>query len=220
MAEDYEHMSPYIYALNNPVNNTDPDWMSVDDRPVRVENDYHFDPNGQLNEVIFKPGPDRFYQTDGNGQTSELSSSQLTPGMSAQYLRFSALLPPSEDGIQLQEVGVVGQKPTYKIQPIVMEFPLYAEGSGLLSRIPRLFELGIDIMRGQENLSQLIVYMKGERNQAGSAGGTNNPFKKLKPDPNKPGNVIENRPDGKTVSKRAPEGFKEYWNDKHPDKPI
>jgi hypothetical protein len=46
---------------------------------------------------------------------------------------------------------------------------------------------------------------KGERNQAGSADGTNNPFKKLKPDPNKPGNVLEkDSHTGRTVSKKSP----------------
>jgi hypothetical protein len=51
-------------------------------------------------------------------------------------------------------------------------------------------------------------------------GGTNNPFKKLKPDPNKPGNVLETDSNGKTTSKPAPEGFKEWWDTKHPDKPF
>jgi len=56
---------------------------------------------------------------------------------------------------------------------------------------------------------------KGERRQAGKADGTNNPFKKLKPDPNKPGNVLEkNSHTGKEVSKPAPEGFWEWWNNK------
>lgn len=57
--------------------------------------------------------------------------------------------------------------------------------------------------------------MKGERNRAGKASGTDNPFKKLKPDPNRAGNVILKDANGKTVSKKAPEGFWEYWNKKH-----
>jgi RHS repeat-associated protein len=68
---------------------------------------------------------------------------------------------------------------------------------------------------------RLFAQGKGERGQAGGAGGTNNPFKKLKPDPKKPGNVLEtNSQTGKTVSKPAPDGFKEWWNIKHPNKPI
>ena len=57
--------------------------------------------------------------------------------------------------------------------------------------------------------------MKGERNKTGNAFGTDNPFKKLKPDPNKSGNVIVKDSNGKTVSKKSPEGFKEYWDKKH-----
>jgi hypothetical protein len=52
-------------------------------------------------------------------------------------------------------------------------------------------------------------------NRAGSASGTDNPFKKLKPDPSKPGNVIIKDANGKTISKKAPEGFAEFWAKKH-----
>jgi RHS repeat-associated protein len=56
---------------------------------------------------------------------------------------------------------------------------------------------------------------KGERNQTARPDGTDNPFKKLKPDPKKPGNVLEkNSHTGKTVSKPAPPGFFEWWNSK------
>lgn len=58
----------------------------------------------------------------------------------------------------------------------------------------------------------------GERNRASSASGTDYPFKKLKPDPNKPGNVIGKDSNGKTVSKKAPEGFEEFWRKKHGNK--
>ncbi|TDQ06546.1 hypothetical protein [Pedobacter metabolipauper] len=69
----------------------------------------------------------------------------------------------------------------------------------------------------EEAFQQQLVMAsgKGERNQAGSAGGTNNPFKKLKPDPDKPGNVLEkNSHTGKTTSKVAPPGFFDWWNSK------
>jgi RHS repeat-associated protein len=60
-----------------------------------------------------------------------------------------------------------------------------------------------------------ITQIKGERNRTGNASGTNNPFKKFKPDPNKAGNVITKDQNGKTVSKKAPEGFWNFWNKKH-----
>lgn len=56
---------------------------------------------------------------------------------------------------------------------------------------------------------------KGERNQTRNAAGTDSPYKKLKPDPNKAGNVLEkNSHTGKTTSKPAPPGFWDWWNAK------
>lgn len=53
---------------------------------------------------------------------------------------------------------------------------------------------------------------KGERNQTAKPDGTSNPYKKLKPDPNKSGNVLEkNSHTGKTISKPVPPGFFEWW---------
>jgi RHS repeat-associated protein len=65
-----------------------------------------------------------------------------------------------------------------------------------------------------QNTSNSTQQMKGERGKAGKASGTDNPFKKLKPDPNKDGNVLVKDANGKTVSKKAPDGFKEYWEKK------
>ena len=57
--------------------------------------------------------------------------------------------------------------------------------------------------------------ISGERNRTGSASGTDNPFKKLKPDPNKPGNVLEkNSHTGKSVTKPAPSGYWEWLKSK------
>jgi RHS repeat-associated protein len=61
-------------------------------------------------------------------------------------------------------------------------------------------------------ISGLVNYFakgKGERGQTRKADGTDNPFKKLRDDPNKPGNVLEkNSHTGKVVSKPAPPGYK------------
>jgi len=62
---------------------------------------------------------------------------------------------------------------------------------------------------------------QGERGRTGSASGTNNEFKHYKPDPNRPGNVLDSGgQSGKPRSKPAPGGFGEWWNKKHPDKPF
>ena len=56
---------------------------------------------------------------------------------------------------------------------------------------------------------------KGERNLAGSPAGTPNEFKKMKPDPNNPDRVLMKDPNGKTISKPKPNGFDEFWKNKH-----
>lgn len=138
MSEDYGDASPYNYTLNNPVNNTDPDGMSVD-VPVGIRNDYNFGPDGKLDNVVIKPGPDHFYQTDKDGKTSELNGNQLTPEMSAQYLKKNAEL-----GTNLEEVAI-----TAKIKPVKMEFPLYIGARGLISGIPRLIKVGQNYLMGR-----------------------------------------------------------------------
>lgn len=135
--------------------------------------------------------------------------------MNGQYLAISAKL-----GKTLSEVQIKAIFYTRSMKVTKMEFPLYIGGKALVSNIPRILELGGDAIQGIENLSQMLVYMKGERGRAGSASGTNNPYKKLKPDPDKPGWVKEQNANGGTTSKVAPPGFKEYWNNKHPDQRI
>jgi RHS repeat-associated protein len=58
---------------------------------------------------------------------------------------------------------------------------------------------------------------KGERNQTANPGGTSNPFKHMKPDPNDPSRVIRKDPHtGKPKSSQMPDGFKDWWNKRHP----
>ena len=52
-------------------------------------------------------------------------------------------------------------------------------------------------------------------NLAGSPAGTPNEFKKMKPDPNNPDRVLMKDPNGKTISKAKPNGFDEFWKNKH-----
>ncbi len=56
---------------------------------------------------------------------------------------------------------------------------------------------------------------KGERNLVGFPAGTPNEFKKMKPDPNNPDRVFMKDPNGKTISKAKPNGFDEFWKNKH-----
>ena len=55
---------------------------------------------------------------------------------------------------------------------------------------------------------------KGERGQTAKPSGTDNPFKKMKPDPSNSKRVIMKDANGKTKSVSKPEGFDEYWSKK------
>jgi hypothetical protein len=79
-------------------------------------------------------------------------------------------------------------------------------------------------VRGMQNLlNPTKVYAKGkggkggkgERNLTAKSDGTNNPFKKMKPDPKNPDNVIVKDANGKNISKLKPKGFDDYWKTKH-----
>ena len=54
---------------------------------------------------------------------------------------------------------------------------------------------------------------KGERGKTAKPDGTDNPFKKMKPDPDDPSKVIYRDPHtGQPVRKAKPPGFDEWWN--------
>jgi hypothetical protein len=57
-----------------------------------------------------------------------------------------------------------------------------------------------------------------DRGRTGKGSGTDNPFKKLKPDPDDPTKVIRTDPDGKRTKVAKPPGFQEWWDKKHPVK--
>jgi uncharacterized protein RhaS with RHS repeats len=66
-------------------------------------------------------------------------------------------------------------------------------------------------------IGDCLIYnkRKGERGKTGHERDSDDPFKKLKPDPDKPGNVLVKDPhSGKSVSKPAPPGFDDYWKGK------
>lgn len=57
---------------------------------------------------------------------------------------------------------------------------------------------------------------KGERGKTAKPDGTNDPFKKMRPDPDNPGKVLYRDPHtGKDVRKPKPPEFDEWWRSKH-----
>ena len=55
---------------------------------------------------------------------------------------------------------------------------------------------------------------KGERGRTAKESGTNNPYKKFKPDPNNPDRIKGKDENGKTVTKTRTPAFDDYWNNR------
>jgi len=92
-----------------------------------------------------------------------------------------------------------------------------------LNEDPIGFDGGIDFYPYVQNDSQDWGDFEGtqrDRRTTGRPDGTDNPFKKLKPDPDDPSKVIYKDPNtGKETKKAKPPGFDDYWKKKHPPRP-
>lgn len=227
LAEDAPDYSPFAFCFNNPVYYIDPDGMMADSNNVL---------SGWVNQggqTFWDPKVNN--QDDAtrlHGDTANyVPDNTVTPngdGTSTQY---------NPDGTKttiLKEVVVESPKPlplsskisrganTAALAVIVIglgpENPVADAVAGVVEVVGQVAAGGALLVELSETYSNpnattvghydSMSKGKGERGQTRKASGTDNPFKKLKPDPNKPGNVLEkNSHTGKVVSKPAPPGY-------------
>ncbi|MCU7551147.1 DUF6443 domain-containing protein [Chitinophagaceae bacterium LB-8] len=218
LADDYEDWSPYVFAYDNPISYNDPlGLFSTDptkppetstpekpkELPAVVVVGTRPKPSNQPAVILPTPSPSprpEVVPANSGVKNTNNSNEDIIKGAIAVSLTqpetYPFLIPAAATGgavlvgYSLYNYSQSETHPTYQ---------------------PNWFSL-----RDNTNYVPPRVFdIKGERNQTGRADGTNNPFKKLKPDPKKPGNVLEkNSHTGKEVSKPAPPGFFEWWNNK------
>ena len=137
-----------------------------------------------------------------NSQEQMLYDNSVTVGQIAPLLSPGSVTSPINGTVEFVPAGGAPK----------ITIPIQAPSTPLPVFVPPATPTSPNSNPKNSNSNQQI---KGERNRTGSASGTDNPYKKLKPDPNKYGNVIVKDANGKTISKKEPEGFAEFWKKKH-----
>ena len=137
-----------------------------------------------------------------NSQEQMLYDNSVTVGQIAPLLSPGSVKSPINGTVEFVPAGGAPK----------ITIPIQAPSTPLPVFVPPATPTSPNSNPKNSNSNQQI---KGERNRTGNASGTDNPYKKLKPDPNKYGNVIVKDANGKTISKKEPEGFAEFWKKKH-----
>lgn len=224
MAEEFTGWSSYVYALNNPLRFIDPTGM-IAESPGDDVYVYKDDKGKTTKTEIVNTGsntPNRLFVQDvsANEKTENRKEYegayfeiQMIPSANYTEKDYNAqgFLGSSQfdkdRGEYIWSGGRHSDKNWYqRLETSISDDPVTIDD--LKTVFARSSKQGV-------GSSSSLGMGKGERGFSKGAGGSNNPFKHLKPDPNKPGNVLQKHPQtGKTVSKTAPEGFWEYWNKK------
>lgn len=218
MAEKYYSISPYTYCLNNPIILIDHNgkWPSLKTIKQKIN-------IGIENTLSFVNGASRAFADNLLGGSTDLRET-------GDYYNQDAYNAGQNVGDVLSVLGGTFEvvDGSSKIVGGVLAAP--ETGGASLPVVglgtAEVAHGGVQIVSGIKNLSQRNGRVsearssgrggKGERNRTAKPEGTDNPFKKMKPDPKNSDNIIYKDADGKDKSKPKPKGFDEYWNKKHP----
>lgn len=237
LAEDYESTTPYAYVENNSIGYIDPTGMytvdangniTIDDRD-EIENFVSFLNSNQgatykdVATEVFSAGRGYANQLD---EGSLMSQTAYNDGIGVRSLEArqaagATLVTGAFTLGELSGGGAIGSGVTGSV---LTATGLGVAFVGLTYASFRVNKAGYPVdarpysqsVLGLPSMSETNGFVfskgKGERRQAGKADGTNNPFKKLKPDPD---NVLEkDSHSGKYKSKVASKGFFDWWNSK------
>jgi hypothetical protein len=233
MSDEFPHQSPFAYCSNYPVMRIDPDGMY--DEPT---NDFQRAWNFLTDRKYLNQFADlrQNIESNGLGTVSNVDFSQRGT--------ISYDFTPNAEAFEMRNADVNVDGTTIPVTDNVSTVRLVFGGSGMNtienyfdvrtdvggtnpitggikgSGLADIHFLETDIvpqLRAGKGVGKSLGLAKGkgERGKTRSAGGTASPYKHMQPDPNKPGNVLQkDTHTGKKVSKPAPPGFQEYWNNK------
>ena len=172
--------------------------------------------------AMLRGGTTSYYQADGLGSLTSLSNTSGALANTYTYDSFGNLV--ASSGSLVNSFRYTGRDFDTETGLYYYRARYYDPATGrFLNEDPIGFDGGIDFYPYVQNDSQDWGDFEGtqrDRRTTGRPDGTDNPFKKLKPDPDDPSKVIYKDPNtGKETKKAKPPGFDDYWKKKHPPQP-
>jgi RHS repeat-associated protein len=202
LADKMEDLSTYAYSFNNPISFTDPDGREPEDA----------NGDGPIKGFLKAAGTYVAGLLNAVGSNSLMGAERRDPNEFGEYASYAKAGQTSGDILSLVQGGgeiIIGGSGTALATSTgvgIVATPVTATIAvhGATTTATALTNL-LNPTRVEARSSN--IGNKGERGQTRNASGTDNPFKKLRDDPNKPGNVFVKDANGKTISKKAPEGY-------------